>query len=72
MQVTKIMNGNERPAMVNKNFTKEELQQEFNYILSQQMLKKMLDKGLISADEFNKITEKNRQIFSPHLSRIMP
>lgn len=72
MQVTKIMNGNERPAMVNKNFTEEELQQEFNYILSQQMLKKMLDKGLISADEFNKITEKNRQIFSPHLSRIMP
>jgi len=72
MQVTKIMNGNERPAMVNKNFTEEELQQEFNYILSQQMLKKMLDKMLISADEFNKITEKNRQIFSPHLSRIMP
>ena len=72
MQVTKIMNENERPAMVNKNFTKEELQQEFNYILSQQMLKKMLDKGLLSADEFNKITEKNRQIFSPHLSRIMP
>lgn len=72
MQVTKIMNGNERTAMVNKNFTEEELQQEFNYILSQQMLKKMLDKGLISADEFNKITEKNRQIFSPHLSRIMP
>jgi hypothetical protein len=72
MQVTKIMNENERPAMVNKNFTEEELQQEFNYILSQQMLKKMLDKGLISADEFNKITEKNRQIFSPHLSRIMP
>ncbi|WP_434793909.1 SHOCT domain-containing protein [Terrisporobacter petrolearius] len=66
------MNENERPAMVNKNFTKEELQQEFNYILSQQMLKKMLDKGMISADEFNKITEKNRQIFSPHLSRIMP
>lgn len=72
MQVTKIMNENERPAMVNKNFTKEELQQEFNYILSQQMLKKMLDKGMISADEFNKITEKNLQIFSPHLSRIMP
>lgn len=72
MQVTKIMNENERPAMVNRNFTEEELQQEFNYILSQQMLKKMLDKGLISADEFNKITEKNRQIFSPHLSRIMP
>ena len=72
MQVTKIMNENERPAMVNRNFTEEELQQEFNYILSQQMLKKMLDKGLISAYEFNKITEKNRQIFSPHLSRIMP
>lgn len=72
MQVTKIMNENERPAMVNKNFTEEELQQEFNYILSQQILKRMLDNEMISADEFNKITEKNRQIFSPHLSRIMP
>ena len=72
MQVTKITSENERPIMANKNFTEEELQQEFNYILAQQMLKRMLNDGMISADEFNKITEKNRQIFSPLLSRIMP
>ena len=72
MQVTKITSENERPIMANRNFTEEELQQEFNYILAQQMLKRMLNNGMISVDEFNKITEKNRQIFSPHLSRIMP
>ena len=72
MQVTKIMKEDERPTMVNRNFTEEELQQEFNYILSQQMLKRMLGNGLISECEFDKIAEKNRQILSPHLSKIMP
>jgi|GEM_PF-3448651 hypothetical protein len=72
MQVTKIMKEDERPTMVNRNFTEEELQQEFNYILSQQMLKRMLGNGLISECEFDKIAEKNRRMLSPHLSKIMP
>jgi len=72
MQVTKIMKESERPSIVSNQFTDEELQQEFNYIRAQKMTKKMLDKGLINAEEFNKIEEKNRQNFSPYLSRIMP
>lgn len=72
MQVTKITNESERPIMVNRRFTEEELQQEFNYILSQQMLKKMLSVGMISDDELNKITEKNRKSFSTNLNRIVP
>ena len=55
-----------------KTFTEEELQHEFDYFVAQQMLKKLLDMGNISVDVFNKITEKNRQTFSPYLSEIMP
>lgn len=53
-------------------FTEEELQHEFDYFVAQQMLEKLLSMGTISVDVFNKITEKNRQTFSPYLSEIMP
>lgn len=72
MNVTKIMNESEKPALIAKNFTDEELKQEYNYYLAQKLLKKMLDNDMISADEFNKITEKNRKSFSPYLAEIMP
>lgn len=72
MNVTKIMNESEKPALTAKNFTGEELKQEYNYYLAQKLLKKMLDNDMISADEFNKITEKNRKSFSPYLVEIMP
>ncbi len=36
--------------------------------MAQKLLEKMLGTGLISVDEFNKITAKNRQTFSPFLS----
>lgn len=55
-----------------KTFTEEELQHEFDYFVAQQMLEKLLSMGNISVDVFNKITEKNRQTFSPYLSEIMP
>ena len=55
-----------------KTFTEEELQHEFDYFVAQQMLEKLLNMGNISFDVFNKITEKNRQTFSPYLSEIMP
>ena len=48
------------------------LQNEYNYILAQQITKKLLAKGLITEAEFNKITAKNRESFSPLLGRIMP
>lgn len=72
MNVTKIMNESEKPALTAKNFTDKELKQEYNYYLAQKLIKKMLDSDMISADEFNKITEKNRKSFSPYLAEIMP
>ena len=48
------------------------LQNEYNYVLAQQITKSLLVKGLITEAEFNKITAKNRESFSPLLGRIMP
>lgn len=50
----------------------EELQRDFDFFVAQQLLKKLLDKGMITSGEFDKITEKNRRTFSPYLSEIMP
>ena len=47
-------------------------QNEYNYVLAQQITKSLLVKGLITEAEFNKITAKNRESFSPLLGRIMP
>ncbi len=57
---------------VEKTFTEEKLQHEFDYFVAQQVLEKLFGMGNISVDVFNKITEKNRQTFSPYLSEIMP
>lgn len=70
MQVTKIAGGeisyNDIPKPTN-----EEMQNEYNYILAEQMTRKLLDRGLISVDEFDKIMAKNRRSFSPFISKIL-
>lgn len=71
MQVTKITDEQQMPILAKKVYTQEELQREYDYILAQKILKSILENGLISVDEFNKITEKNRQTFSPYLVEIM-
>ena len=52
--------------------TNEQLTSEYNYYLVQKLLKKALSEKLITVDEFNKISEKNRLSFSPVLAEIMP
>ena len=52
--------------------TNEQLTSEYNYYLVQKLLKKALSEKLITVDEFNKISEKNRLSFSPILAEIMP
>ena len=71
MQVTKIVNSEISYNDIPKP-TDAEMQNEYNFILAEQMTKKLLDKGLVSVDEFNKIMAKNRRSFSPYISRIMP
>lgn len=50
----------------------EQLQREVDYIRAQRILDSMLQNGLISLSEFNKITALNRKSFSPALAQIMP
>ena len=50
----------------------EQLQREVDYIRAQRILDSMLQGGLISLSEFNKIPALNRKSFSPALAQIMP
>ena len=55
-----------------KRVSQEQLQREFDYIQAEKLLRKMLEKGLITEVEFNKIDALNLQTFSPFLAEIMP
>jgi hypothetical protein len=55
-----------------KPISQEQLQHEHDYFLAQKILESMLEKGLITVNEFNKITTLNRESFSPALAPIMP
>lgn len=50
----------------------EQMQREVDYVRAQRILDSMLQNGLISLSEFNKITELNRKTFSPLMAEIMP
>jgi hypothetical protein len=54
-----------------KRVSQEQLQREFDYIQAEKLLRKMLEKGLITEVEFNKIDALNRQTFYPFLAEIM-
>lgn len=49
----------------------EQMRNEFDYMMAQQMLKNMLENGLILLAEFDKISALNLEIFSPELASIM-
>ena len=51
-------------------FTQERIQGDLDY--GRAIAKKMLDDGLISVAEFNKLTAINRETFSPLFAEIMP
>lgn len=70
MQVTQIADGI-LTADVPKP-TDREMQNEYDYFLAERLTKKLLDKGLISVDEFDKIMAKNRRSFSPFIAKIIP
>lgn len=59
------------PNAVAHEITQEELQCEFDYYRAQQTLETMFMLGMISVDEFHKISALNRKTFSPFLSEIM-
>lgn len=52
-------------------FTEEQLQNEFDYMMAQQMLQNVLENGMISLSEYDNISAKNLEKFSPELASII-
>ena len=69
MQVTKLIDGNISYKDIPRP-TDEEMQNEYDYILAEEITRKLLDMKIISPVEFEKIMVKNQQSFSPVISRI--
>ena len=55
-----------------KALTEEDMLKDIQYYQAQKALEVLLSSGLISLVEFNKITQQNRDTFSPYLVEIMP
>ena len=53
-------------------FTQDRIRGDLDYHRAQTIAKKMLDDGLISVAEWNKLTVINRETFSPLFVEIMP
>ena len=71
MQVTKITSPAEVPAPAAHRLTEKQLYDEINYYRAEKLIKKMLDAGLISSDEHDRILEEARKIFVPILAELM-
>ena len=73
MQITKITDKQDQLAIPKKTpLSTKELQREFDYYRAEKLLRQMLEKGLVTEVEFNKIMLLNRETFSPLLAQIMP
>ncbi len=68
MQVSQIVKGHLTKKI--EKTTNQEMQNEYNYLLAEQLTEKLLVKGLITEEEFEKVMVKNRQSFSPFISKI--
>ena len=52
--------------------TDDDMRREFYYIAAGQITQKLLNKGLITPGEYDKIVAKNREKFSPLIVRFIP
>ena len=71
MQVTKITSPAEVPAPTAHRLTEKQFYDEINYYRAEKLTKKMLDAGLITPDEHDKILKEARKIFVPILAELM-
>lgn len=71
MQVTKITPSSEVQNPAASQFTQEQLQQEFNFLQAERITKKLLEKGIITADQYDRIMAENKRTFPTHLAPIL-
>ena len=70
MNVTEIQGVFHPEQLVER--TDDDMRREFYYIVAGQITQKLLDKGLITPGEYDKIVAKNREKFSPLIARFIP
>jgi len=70
MQVKKIEKGDDRDLHTERP-SQEQIQREFDYLQAERITKKMLEKGLISTDEYDSIMIENQRAFSPYLAPLL-
>lgn len=71
MSTVKEVSTSPIPVVPARRMTEEQMQQDLDYKMAQELTKVLFKKNLITVDEFNKITEKNRETFSPYLVELM-
>lgn len=71
MQVTMITTPAEPVVPASQEITEKQLFDEINYFRAEKLTKKMLEQGLITADECDKILAEARKIFVPIMAELM-
>ena len=71
MQITKITSPAEVKAPAAHRLTDKQLYDEINYHRAEKMTKKMLDAGLITSEEHDRILAEVRKIFVPFLAELL-
>lgn len=59
------------PEVQAREMTTEQMQKDLDYVIAQKLTRTMLQNGLISVEEFDKITALNRESFAPYLVELM-
>ncbi|MGF7142369.1 hypothetical protein HNQ56_000787 [Anaerotaenia torta] len=70
MQVTKLESVDSVKFEATKP-TEDSVKNEYDYLVAENLTKRLLQKGYINQSEFDKIMAKNREAFSPFLAEIM-
>ncbi len=70
MKVTKLEDAHSIQYEAEK-ITEAAIQNEHDYLVAERLTKKLLEKGFISQEEYDKIMAKNRKTFPPILAEIL-
>ncbi len=71
MQVTQITSPADAPSPVPHRLTEKQFYNEINYHRAEKLTQKMLEKGLITSDEYGRILAEARRIFVPYFAEIL-
>ncbi|HAE44159.1 MAG TPA: hypothetical protein DCG37_01010 [Lachnospiraceae bacterium] len=71
MQVTKITSPADAGSADPHSYTQEQLQTEFNFMMAERKMRNLLERGLITEEEYKLITEENKKSFPTFLASVI-